>query len=95
MQLLICLLLVHTSYISLSLFMFIGRRIGGKFFIMSYAYILYPLPSLMLHTSTFLTVLLAWHRFCAADSPLVSSARFGEISTLGKKYQNIYKTTQF
>lgn len=69
-QLLICLLLVHTGYISLSLFMFMGRRIGGKFFIMSYAYILYPLPSLMLHTSTFLTVLLARHRFCAADKPL-------------------------
>jgi hypothetical protein len=69
-QLLICLLLVHTGYISLSLFMFLGRKIGGKYFIMSYAYILYPLPSLMLHTSTFLTVLLAWHRFCAADKPL-------------------------
>ena len=50
--------------------MFMGRRIGGKFFIMSYAYILYPMPSLMLHTSTFLTVLLAWHRFYAADKPL-------------------------
>jgi hypothetical protein len=39
--------------------MFMGRRIGGKFFVMSYAYILYPMPSLMLHTSTFLTVLVS------------------------------------
>ena len=69
-QLLICLLLVHTGYISLSLLLFLGRKMGGKVFIVSYAYVLYPLPSLMLHTSTFLTVLLAWHRFTAADRPL-------------------------
>jgi hypothetical protein len=62
-QLLICLLLAHTSYIGLSLFLFLGRKIGGKYFIYSYAYVLYPMPSLMLHTSTFLTVLLAWHRY--------------------------------
>ena len=35
-----------------------------------YSYFLYPLPSLMLHSSTFLTVLLAWHRFNASDRPI-------------------------
>jgi hypothetical protein len=29
----------------------------------AYAHGLYPLPPLMLYTSTFLTSLLAWHRF--------------------------------
>lgn len=69
-QLLICLLLLHTSYIILSLVMSFGRQISGKVFIISYAYFLYPLPSLMMHSSTFITVLMAWHRFRAADHPV-------------------------
>ncbi len=69
-QLLICLLFLHTSYISLSLIMSFGRQMSGKVFIISYAYFLYPLPSLMMHSSTFITVLLAWHRFSAADNPV-------------------------
>jgi hypothetical protein len=28
------------------------------------------MPTLMLHASTFLTVLLAWHRFNASDRPI-------------------------
>jgi hypothetical protein len=28
------------------------------------------MPSMMVHTSTYLTVLLAWHRFCAALQPV-------------------------
>lgn len=69
-QLLICLLILHTSYISLSLIMSFGRQMSGKVFVISYAYFLYPLPSLMMHSSTFITVLLAWHRFSAADHPV-------------------------
>jgi hypothetical protein len=69
-QLLICLLFLHTSYISLSLIMSFGRQMSGKVFVISYAYFLYPLPSLMMHSSTFITVLMAWHRFSAADHPM-------------------------
>ena len=35
-----------------------------------FANVLYPLPSMMLLCSTYLTVLLAWHRFCAATKPV-------------------------
>lgn len=69
-QLLICLLILHTSYISLSLVMSFGRQMSGEIFVISYAYFLYPLPSLVMHSSTFITVLMAWHRFSAADNPV-------------------------
>jgi hypothetical protein len=64
-------LLVQTSYIIFTLSNVAGLRNGtNDNFERAYASALYPLPSLMLLASTFLTTLLARHRFRAADSPL-------------------------
>jgi hypothetical protein len=45
--------------------------------------LLYPLPSLMLHTSTFLTALLAWHRFKAAKKPVEYFVRWKFVNPTG------------
>jgi hypothetical protein len=66
----ICLLLVQSCHIFWTLLNFLGNYHDSTLFDKAYAYILYPLPSMMLHTSTFLTSLLAWHRFRAADKPV-------------------------
>jgi hypothetical protein len=39
-------------------------------FLLFYSYFFYPMPTVMLHSSTFLTVLLAWHRFNATVHPI-------------------------
>ena len=66
----VCLLTVHTLYISLTLCMFLGRYHGSNLFHVAFANVLYPWPTVMLHASTFLTVLLARHRFNASDKPV-------------------------
>ena len=69
-RLLIGLLFVHTVYIVLQITVYFGRYHGSSLFHIVFASALYPLPSMMLHSSTFLTVLLAWHRFSAAVKPV-------------------------
>lgn len=69
-RLLLCLLLTYTMYVVLTLTSFFGRNFGDPVFFQVYAHFLYPMPSMMLHTSTFLTVLLAWHRFNASERPI-------------------------
>ncbi len=69
-RLLLCLLLTYTAYIVLTLTSFFGRSFGDVIFFQVYAHFLYPMPSMMLHASTFLTVMLAWHRFNASERPI-------------------------
>ena len=83
-KLLTALLTVHIFYIGFTLVNTLGLYLEQRVFEYIYSYALYPLPSMMLHSSTFMTVLLAWHRFKAADQ--VSSV-FSKISP----YANIPK----
>ncbi len=69
-RLLISLLLTYTAYVVLTLTSFFGRNFGDVVFFQVYAHFLYPMPSMMLHASTFLTVMLAWHRFNASKRPI-------------------------
>ena len=60
-RLLLCLLLSQTCFISLSLFTFlILYKKTNFYFNLVFSNGLYPLPPLMLHISTILTVLMAW-----------------------------------
>ena len=60
-KLLICLLFTQTFYIGFSVLIFWGLFVKDNFsFNQMFSNGLYPLPSLMLHTSTILTVSLAW-----------------------------------
>jgi hypothetical protein len=70
-RLLTCLLLVQTCYIVFTLTNLAGLwNKTNDNFEKAFAMGLYPLPSLMLLASTFLTTILARHRFRAAVSPL-------------------------
>jgi hypothetical protein len=51
----------------------------------AYAMGLYPLPSLMLHASTFLTTILARHRFRAANSPVEYFTAWKFVNASGEK----------
>ena len=63
-KLLVCLLFTQTCYVGFSLIIFLGQyHKEVYFFNLMFANGLYPLPSLMLHTSTILTMMIAWHRF--------------------------------
>ena len=66
-KLLNCLLTLHIFYIGFNLVNIFGLHSEQKTFEYVYSYALYPMPSMLLHASTFMTVLLAWHRFKAAD----------------------------
>ena len=60
-RILICLLFTQTCYIGFSVCNFWGLFAKNNFsFNKMFSNGLYPLPSMMLHTSTILTVLLAW-----------------------------------
>lgn len=68
-RILLCLLMTYTAYIVLTLTSLFGRNFGDLVFFQVYAHFLYPMPSMMLHASTFLTVMLAWHRYNASKRP--------------------------
>ena len=70
-QLLVILLFTQTCYVSFSLTVFLCQNNDNIFFFnLLFTKGLYPLPSLMLHTSTLLTMQIAWHRFKATNAPL-------------------------
>ena len=70
-RLLVSLLFTQTFYVCFSLGIFLGQyHENVLFFNKMFANGLYPVPSLLLHTSTILTMLIAWHRFKATDAPL-------------------------
>ncbi len=70
-RLLVSLLFTQTCYVSFSLALFLCHCNDNVFFfnfVLTHG--LYPLPSLMLHTSTLLTMQIAWHRYKATNAPL-------------------------
>jgi hypothetical protein len=70
-RLLVILLFTQTCYVSFSLIVFLCHYHNNVFFVnVMFTNGLYPLPSLMLHTSTILTMQIAWHRFKATNAPL-------------------------
>jgi hypothetical protein len=69
-RLLVALLIAQTCHLISSLSIYIGQRMDIYWFQLAFSYFLYPVPSMMLHISTFLTILLAWNRHEAARNPL-------------------------
>ena len=75
-KLLICLLVLHTIFISgvlLTQTMWPARESFGKsndWFIILFSFVLYPLEQLMLYSSTFITILMARQRYLAIRHPI-------------------------
>jgi hypothetical protein len=70
-RLLVSLLFTQICYIIFSMIVFLCQYHNNVFFFnLVFTKGLYPLPPLMLHTSTLLTMQIAWHRFKATNVPL-------------------------
>lgn len=73
-KLLICLLILHTIYLSGAILTQImwpdWEPPGDAWFILLFSYVLYPLDPLMVYSSTFITILLARQRYLAIRHPI-------------------------
>ena len=87
-RLLACLLVLHTIYICLSFTFYFGRTAimgaSGGWFTVFFSYVLYPLGPLILHSTTFFTVLMARQRYLAIRHPI--EYRTSELNTNPSKH---------
>ncbi|TRY68381.1 hypothetical protein TCAL_12021 [Tigriopus californicus] len=67
---LVCSLLIHTSFILSALTIEVYKKVGGKTFGEIFCHFLYAFRPMLLHSSTFLTVLMARERLRAIQDPV-------------------------
>ena len=69
-SLLACLLVMHTIYILSNLLVFLSHKSTLYIVSATFSYVLYPLRSVALHSSTYTTVLMARQRYLAIRHPI-------------------------